>query len=117
MSYKAVESLSRKYDGIDCLFIFPNEEAYNEFDVPFPTLKPNDRVSITGCKKVWTVRNVNEHSVFKKPDGSIWALGTVTISDEKGYYASIHRSDISEVLHTKEEEEIFKNKGQLTFSF
>lgn len=52
MSYKAVEVLSSKYKGVESFFIFSNEEAYREFEVPFPLSKNMDRVSITGCKKI-----------------------------------------------------------------
>lgn len=117
MSYKAVEALASKHQGRDSFFIFPNEESYKKYDVPFSNIKSLDRVAIKGCKRIWTIRNVNNQSTFKQPDGSIWALAKVTISDESGYYASIHRQDIERILPTKEDEALFQNNGQLSFSF
>lgn len=117
MSYKVVEALSLEIKGRDSFFVFPNEEAYNTFDVPFPKLKVLDRVAINGCKRIWTIRNTNTQSTFTQPNGTIWALAKVTISDESGYYASIHRKYIERVLPTKEDEALFHNNGQLSFSF
>lgn len=116
MSYQAVRKLSDKWLQQGGFYRFKSKAEYESFQLPFSELAVGDQISIKGCKKVWTVGNTNEQSNFAMCD-EIFIMATITIHDDQGYYASILREDIEQVLKDEIDVQLFHTNGQLTFEF